>query len=82
MSEQRVDQAAEAATTGDADRGDSGQGVTRDTARATLDKESGDSPVPDAERRAQDTEDVPDEPPDTEGEDVLRTTAKRAGVDG
>ena len=52
MTEQSIDQAA---TSGSANPADAGQGITRDAGRLPLDAEGGDAPVPDAERRAQNT---------------------------
>jgi hypothetical protein len=74
MSEQRINQAAEAATTGDADPGESGQGAARDTLGAA----GGDAPVSDAERRAQDTTAGADDDTSTEGEDALRSATEKA----
>jgi hypothetical protein len=82
MSEQSIDKAAEAATTGDADPGESGQGATRAAEGQPVDAGGGgDGPVPDRDRRAQDAPAGADEDTSTEGEDVLRTTAERAGTE-
>ena len=78
MSEQSIDRAAEAATTGDADPADNGQGVMRDTGRQTLGAEGGDAPVPDAERRAQDAADGADDSASTEGENAVRAATENA----